>query len=136
MAALRGRVVILVEDDDAVRATTTDVLTQWGAKVVAATTVEDALAQLVMSPLRPALVIADGRLAAGTGGVEAVQRVRDEYNDDELPALVVSADVAALQAARAAGLVALRKPVTPAALAAAAGQVLAVRHNGPAAATA
>jgi len=50
--------------------------------------------------------------------------------------LVVSADVAALQAARAAGLVALRRPVTPAALAAAAVQVLAVRHNGPAAATA
>jgi len=74
-------------------------------------------------------------LAAGTGGVEAVQRVRDEYNDDELLALVVSADVAALQAARAAGLVALRKPVTPAALAVATGQVLAVRHNGPAAAT-
>jgi len=93
---------------------------------VAAASVEEALARLVMCPLRPALVIADGRLAAGTGGVEAVQRVRDEYNDDDLPALVVSADLAALQAARAAGVVALRKPVTPAALAAAVGQALAV----------
>ncbi len=131
MAALAGLVVILVEDDAAVRATTADVLTEWGARVVAAASVEDALARLVMCPLRPALVIADGRLAAGTGGVEAVQRVRDEYNDDDLPALVVSADLAALQAARAAGLVALRKPVTPAALAAAARQALAGRNNGP-----
>ena len=131
MAALAGLVVILVEDDDAVRATTADVLTEWGAEVVAAASVEDALARLVMRPLRPALVIADGRLAVGAGGVEAVQRVRDEYNDDDLPALVVSADLAALQAARAAGLVALGKPVTPAALAAAAGQVLAGRNNGP-----
>ena len=127
LAALNGAVVILVEDDAAVRCTTADVLTQWGAKVVAAAHVEEALARLVMSPLRPALVIADGRLAAGASGVEAVQRVRDEYNDDDLPALVVSADLAALQAARAAGVVALRKPVTPAALAAAVGQALDVR---------
>jgi len=126
MTALNGAVIILVEDDAAVRATTADVLTQWGAQVVAAAHVEDALAQLVMHPLRPALVIADGRLAAGAGGVEAVQRVRDEYNDDELPALVVSADLAALQAARAAGLIALRKPVTPAALAAAVGQACVI----------
>ena len=129
-AALAGLVVILIEDDNAVRATTADVLTEWGAEVVAAASVEDALARLVMRPLRPALVIADGRLAVGAGGVDAVQRVRDEYNDDDLPALVVSADLAALQAARAAGLVALGKPVTPAALAAAAGQVLAGRNNG------
>ena len=127
LAALNGAVIILVEDDAAVRCTTADVLTQWGAKVVAVANVEEALARLVMSPLRPALVIADGRLAAGASGVEAVQRVRDEYNDDDLPALVVSADLAALQAARAAGVVALRKPVTPAALAAAVGQALDVR---------
>ena len=102
--------------------------------MVAAAEVEDALARLVTLPLRPALVIAEGLLANGAGGVEVVQRVRDEYNDDELPALVVSADLAALQASRAAGLVALRKPVTPAALAAAAGQALAGRVDGPRAA--
>jgi len=136
MEALHGMVVILVEDDDAVRATTADVLTQWGAKVVAAADVEEALAQLVMQPLRPALVVADGRLAAGTGGVEAVQRVRDEYNDDEMPGLVVSADLGALEAACDAGMVALRKPVTSAALAAAVGQALASRTQGPSAHTA
>ena len=121
---LARQVVILVEDDATVRAATADALGQWGAHVVAASDVESALAQLVRSPLRPALVIADGRLAAGAGGVDAVRRVREEYNDDDMPALVVSADLEALQAARSVGLLALRKPVSYAALAVAALEAL------------
>ncbi len=77
--------------------------------------------------MRPALVIADGRLSSGTGGVDAVRRVREEYNDEDLPGLIVSADLAALDAARAAGMVALRKPFTPAALGRAAREALAGR---------
>jgi len=42
-----------------------------------------------------------------------------------LPAFVVSADLSALAAAQAVGLVALRKPVKPADLLAAAAQALA-----------
>ena len=125
--ALAGALIVIVEDDAAVRAATAEVVAQWGAEVVAAADVREALAGLVTRPVRPALVIADGRLASGASGVDAVQYVREEYNDDELPGLVVSADLAALDAARAAGLVALRKPVTPAALEAAAREALAGR---------
>ena len=82
---------------------------------------------LVTRPVRPALVIADGWLATGTDGVDVVRRVREEYNDEDLPGLIVSADVAALVAARAAGMVALRKPFTPASLGCAAREALAAR---------
>jgi len=124
--ALAGAFVVIIEDDAAVRGATAEVVAQWGAEVVAAADVRDALTALVTRPVRPALVIADGRLAIGVSGVDTVQRVREEYNDDDLPGLVVSADLAALDAARAAGLVALRKPFTPAALEAAAREALAV----------
>lgn len=128
--ALDGAVVVLVEDDAAVRAATAALLAQWGAEVIAEADVERALGRLVARPVRPALVIADGRLSAGPGGVAAVQRVREEYNADNLPALVISADSAALAEAQAAGLIALRKPVTPAALEAATRQALAGRAAG------
>ena len=114
--ALAGRLVVIIEDDPTVRDATSAVMALWGAEVAAAADVCTVLAGLVTRRVRPALVIADGRLAEGRGGVDAVQRVREEYNDDTLPGLVVSADPAALDAARAAGLVTLRKPVTQAAL--------------------
>lgn len=123
--ALAGALVLVIEDDAAVRGATSAVVARWGAEVAAAADVGTALAGLVTRRVRPALVIADGRLAGGDGVMDAVQRVRDEYNDDGLPGLVVSADDAALDAARAAGLVALRKPVTPAALEAAVRAALA-----------
>ncbi|MBN8492073.1 MAG: hypothetical protein J0M00_11695 [Burkholderiales bacterium] len=125
--ALAGALIVIVEDDAAVRGATAELVARWGAEVVAAADVSDALAGLVTRRVRPALVIAGGRLAMGAGGTEAVQRVREEYNDDELPGLVISADIAALDAARAAGLVALRKPVTPAALESAAREAVAIR---------
>jgi len=130
-AALAGAVILVIEDDPAVRAATAEALAQWGAEVVAGADVDAVLAPLAARPLRPALIITDGRLAQGAGGLAAVQSVREEYNDDELPALVISADAAALEAARAAGLPALRKPVTPAALAAAVREALAARDGPP-----
>lgn len=129
--ALAGAVVVIVADDAAARGATAEIVAQWGAEAVAAADVRDALAGLVTRPVRPALVIADGWLATGTGGVDAVRRVREEYNDDDLPGLIVSADVAALDAARAAGMVALRKPFTPASLRCAAREALAGRAEWP-----
>ena len=130
-AARVGAVILVIEDDPAVRIATAEAVAQWGAEVVAGADVEAVLALLASRPLRPALVITDGRLEQGVGGLAAVQRVREEYNDDELPALVISADAAALEAACAAGLPALRKPVTPAALAAAVRDALAASDASP-----
>ena len=113
---LAGLLVVIIEDDATVRGATSAAVARWGAEVAAAADVCTVLAGLVTRRVRPALVIADGSLAKGCGGVDAVQRVREEYNEDALPGLVVSDNLAALDAARAAGLIALRKPVTQAAL--------------------
>lgn len=121
---LRGCLVALLEDDDAVRAATTEVLQRWGALVIAGAALPPVLAQLVALYEVPALLVVDGHLAGGASGIDAVLQLRQEYNDDQLPAVVISADVVALEQARSAGLVALRKPVSHDALAAALRQTL------------
>lgn len=121
---LRGCLVALLEDDDTVRAATTEVLQRWGAQVIAGAALPPVLAQLVSQHEVPALLVVDGHLAGGASGIDAVQQLRQEYNDDELPAVLISADAAALEQARSIGLVALRKPVSHDALAAALRQTL------------
>ena len=116
---LRGCLVALLEDDDAVRAATTEVLQRWGALVIAGPALPPVLARLVAQHEVPALLVVDGHLAGGASGIDAVLQLRQEYNDDQLPAVVISADAVALEQARSAGLVALRKPITHDALAAA-----------------
>ena len=116
---LRGCLVALLEDDDAVRAATTEVLQRWGALVIAGPGLPPVLAQLVAQRQVPALLVVDGHLAGGASGIDAVLQLRQEYNDDQLPAVVISADAVALDQARSAGLVALRKPISHDALAAA-----------------
>ena len=115
---LRGCLVAVLEDDDAVRAATTEVLQRWGAQVIAGSTLPRVLAQLVAQPQVPGLLMVDGHLAGGASGTDAVLQLRQEYNDDLLPAVVISADPVVLEQARHAGLVALRKPVSNDALAA------------------
>ena len=123
---LHGCLVAVLEDDDAVRAATTEVLQRWGALVIAGPALSPVLAQLVAQQQVPALLLVDGHLAGSTSGIDAVLQLRQEYNDDHLPAVVISADAVALEQARSAGLMALRKPVSHSALAAALRQVL--RH--------
>lgn len=108
---LGGRIVVLIEDDEAVCLATSELLSAWGATVVAGATIDAVLHQLVAVVGVPALVIADGRLADGASGIDALRRIHDEYNDETIPAIVISADPDVLAAAQAAGLSTGRKPI-------------------------
>ena len=119
-----GRVVAVLEDDALVRAVTCEALRSEGATVVAGADGDALLAALVAQPQVPALLVVDGRLAGGACGMDVVMRLRDEYNDETLPALLVSADAALRERARAAGLAVLRKPTTHDALSRALRQAL------------
>lgn len=106
----------VLEDDPDVRAATAEALVRWGATAIAAGELDTLVAALVTQAQVPSLLVVDGRLQAGSSGVEAVRRLCEEYNVDTLPTLVVSADLEALQQARASGFQALRKPITHATL--------------------
>ncbi len=110
--AVAGLVVLVVDDERDVREGIVALLEQQGCTVLAAASVEESLARLVESELVPDLIVADYRLQHGRTGVEAIERVREEVNED-VPALVVTGDTSPdrLREAAASGLPLLHKPV-------------------------
>ena len=117
MAALR---VLVVEDDDELRAMWKETLEAAGYSCVAFSGAADALQQL--SGLAPALIILDMTLP-GMDGFEFLARVRGNPTTTHIPMLIVSGlghalstaiDAQSAKALRLAGI--LGKPVRPAEL--------------------
>jgi len=107
------RLVVLVIDDDAgVREGIAMLLRQHGCQVECAFDIDEALARLVESELAPDLLLADYRLPNGRTGLEAIDVIRDELNDD-VPALLVTGDTtpALLGEARKRRVPLLHKPI-------------------------
>jgi len=111
-AATRGRRVLVLDDDDAVREATAALLRGWGCEVHTAGSLEDALHRVRGAERTPELLLVDLHLGGGRSGTEAVATLRSAAGD-KLPAAIVTAETspATLDAVRAAGLPVLRKPV-------------------------
>ena len=82
----RSGSALLVDDEDLVRASTLEMLTELGYSVIEADFAEAALA-LVDKGLEPDLLVTD-HLMPGMTGIELVERLRERQ--PRLPALVVS----------------------------------------------
>jgi CheY-like chemotaxis protein len=128
-----GARVVIIDDDAAVLHATRTLLEQWGWSVVAAPSLEAALQQLASTPDAPDLLVCDLRLGGGATGVDAVERLRDEFNQ-LIPALLVTGEAAPTRLA-ATGLqraLLLHKPLTHQRLRAGIDEVLqAARDDGP-----
>lgn len=88
---LDRRLIVVVEDDDAVRGGLEVLLKGWGATVASFDSVAACLAWAERADAQPApdLVIADYRLESGPNGVEAIRGLRRRFGDS-LPAIVVT----------------------------------------------
>ena len=89
---LDGRLIVIVEDEPAVREGLEVLLAGWGAAIVSLDSVAAAKAwaeHADTSQARPSLVIADYRLEHGTTGVAAIDAVRRRFGRD-VPAIVVT----------------------------------------------
>ena len=106
-AALGGRTVLLIDDDDRVRDILEDILTDAGASVLAAASGEAGLNLLAAK--RPDLMIVDFAMP-GMNGAEVTRRARALY--DNLPILIVSgfAESAKLTDVTGPGVDLMRKP--------------------------
>jgi two-component system, sensor histidine kinase len=116
-----GDLVLVIDDDADIRAGMQVLLASWGHTVITAGALADLQPALLPLSRAPALIICDYRLRDGQNGLRVIQQLRDEFNDDELPALLITGDTAPqrLQEAAASGLQVLHKPVDPAQLRAA-----------------
>lgn len=74
--------VLIVDDEDAIRTGMATVLTSWGCEVLTAADENAALALLAGTERTPDILIVDLRLPGSTTGVDLVERLRDEVNDD------------------------------------------------------
>ena len=112
----QGCAVLVIEDDDLVRQALAGLLQSWNFEVAQASSLSDAQ-NLLQAGLVPGLIISDYRLNGATHGVDAILHLRRQLAQP-VPACLISADTdpALLQAAQAARLTLLHKPVRPAKL--------------------
>ena len=107
---LKGRLIVVIDDDTLVLDAIGGELHKWGCRVVATDTSDSALASLGAS--RPDLIISDCRLANGQSGIATIARLRAALGAN-IPAFLLSGDTAPerLREAGASGHHLLHKPV-------------------------
>lgn len=108
--------VVLVDDDDAIREAMSSLLTDWGCQLISARNGKDALSLLTMTEETPVLLIIDRRLADGEIGSDLINLLREEVNET-VPALLMSGEPdEPRQNVLGEGTVFMRKPVDPEAI--------------------
>jgi len=110
----RGKFAVLVDDDAVVLLGLRTVLMEWGYRVLAADSADQAMERLSAQADRPDIVIADYRLREGRVGTEVIRRVRDRYGAD-VPSLILTGETGTdtLHDAAAHHVPVIHKPVTP-----------------------
>jgi len=106
--------VLVVDDEATIQMAMKSLLEGWGFKAIVAGSFDELLPQLANCPDRPALMICDYRLRAHEDGIRVIERLRAEYNDDEIPGMLITGDTAPdrLKEAQESGLLLLHKPVS------------------------
>jgi two-component system, sensor histidine kinase len=130
-SVLTSRLIVVVDDESAIREAMSGLLTSWGHRVIAAGSSDEAIERLSTCPERPDLLICDYRLPREENGVDVIERLRSEYNES-IPAILITGDTAPnrLAEAEASGLLLLHKPVSNGKLRAAIFNLIAVAERG------
>jgi two-component system, sensor histidine kinase len=114
LAETRGSGLILVIDDEAaIQSAMKSLLEDWGYQCIVAGSFEEMMARIASCPDQPRLIVSDYRLRGQEDGIYAIERLRSEYNDEEIPGMLITGDTAPdrLREARESGLLLLHKPV-------------------------
>jgi signal transduction histidine kinase/FixJ family two-component response regulator len=131
---VRGKLVVVIDDDALVLESMHGLLRCWGCSVVTAGTESEALMRLAAFKRPPDLIISDFRLGNGKTGITVIERLRAAL-DASIPAFLISGDTAPerLREASAGGHYLLHKPVPPMTLRAMVSQLLrnAASSEGP-----
>jgi CheY-like chemotaxis protein len=121
-----SRARVLVIDDDAIVLQALELLLgQWGCDILAAATLEEAVARVMERQVKPDLILADFRLPGTANGIVAIRQIA-KLLDAEIPGLILTGDTdpRRLREAKLLGYPLLHKPVTALALRAAVAKLL------------
>jgi signal transduction histidine kinase/ActR/RegA family two-component response regulator len=110
---LNPRFVLVVDDETAVQEAMRALLTAWGHTVTTAGSGREMLERTVDCATPPDLIICDYRLRGDESGIDTIQRLRSEFNDD-IPAIIMTGDTAPdrIREAMASGCFLMHKPVS------------------------
>jgi signal transduction histidine kinase len=111
LAALSGKVVVVIEDDAEVIDAMRTLLTGWRCHCIAAGDAEGVIAQLDAEGLKPDAIIADWRLGGAHNGMQVIERLQQRYGASHATLVTGEHDPAdfGLPAKGAIGV--LRKPL-------------------------
>jgi two-component system, sensor histidine kinase len=109
---LSGKTVLLIDDDEMVRASVTEMLSRWQCSTIGAEDAETALRILMARGRMPDAIVADYRLRNKQTGVQAIQAL--QYQLGKVPAVILTGDTAPsrIQEARRSGYQILHKPLS------------------------
>jgi signal transduction histidine kinase/ActR/RegA family two-component response regulator len=107
-----GALILIIDDEVAVREAMDALLTGWGYGVLTAASGDEALTVLAESKENPRMIICDYRLRGEENGIEVIRLLQAECQQ-LVPAVLITGDTAEdrLIEAQASGLMLLHKPV-------------------------
>jgi signal transduction histidine kinase/CheY-like chemotaxis protein len=114
---LDSALVVVIDDELAIREATQIMLEGWGCEVVLADSGDAAMVAIAQTGRPPEAIIADYRLRNSKTGVEAIKGLHAKYGRD-IPAIIITGDTAPdrLREAEGSGYHLLHKPLAPARL--------------------
>jgi len=79
--------IILIHDDKMIRDTTKAVIESWPSTVITAEDKQEERGKLLEANIIPDVIISDYRLRENKTGIEAIQKIQDEFNQN-MPAII------------------------------------------------
>ncbi|MFK7843141.1 MAG: ATP-binding protein [Sphingorhabdus sp.] len=114
MSKFRGNpLVILVDDEAAIRESMTLVLTGWNCQVMSGANSSEILTLVSKTSATPALLLVDKRLASDEDGLDLIHSLREEINE-VVPAILMSGNLGSLdEKALGENITFMNKPLDP-----------------------
>jgi signal transduction histidine kinase/CheY-like chemotaxis protein len=128
---LASGLILVIDDEVTIQLAMKSLLEGWGFNAIVAGSCDEILPLLANCPDRPRLIICDYRLRAHEDGIRVIERLRSEYNDDEIPGMLITGDTAPdrIREAEESGLLLLHKPVSNSRLRAAVTHLARLAHQ-------
>ncbi len=109
---------ILIDDNEAIRFSLSNILNNWGCKIHSFESAEEACDKIKQSPSwQPNLILSDYRLRNNVSGIEAIDQVKKAL-DHPIEAMIITGDTAPEEISKIehSGFTVLHKPIKPAKL--------------------
>lgn len=85
--------IVLVDDEDTIRESMSNLMTEWGLQVISAATGKDIIELMSETLETPVLLIIDKRLGGSEDGIKLISQLREEVNED-ISAILMTGDIA------------------------------------------